>query len=567
MKKKWLALLLAATMAVSLFAGCGSKNDSKESNGSGSKTEQGNDANKQDNEQDDSQGQKEEDNQGEQTPSSGTGLPIADSKVDFSMWVVWSNSYMSSPDECITVKELEERTNVHINYVVVNSQEAMEKFGLMIASGDVPDMVRQATSYYPSGIKKAVNDGIFMDVTDAIKENMPNYLALVQTHPEALKGYVADDGTMPVVWGLNGDDNGLASQKTYLGLLIRQDWLDDCGLPMPETIEDWHKTLTAFKEEKGAEAPLMIGPEGTLYAGAFTSAFGVMPEFYAEDGVVKYGPAELGYKDFLDTFRQWYAEGLIDQNFTANNSETIADISYMATGKAGAGSSLFVYGGKFFLNSGMSTDENINYVGAPIPVMNAGDTPKSCYTGSRITGESIAFSPSIQNLDIALKWLDYQYTEEAMALCNYGIEGETYTLNKNGTPKYQYTDQILNNPDGYSPSDALLFYCPRIAPGRYDWQYEEQFYTEDVLAIEDVWSQADRSWLIAPEVTMTEEEGNIYNSAYTDIQTLVDEMTVKFILGGESLDNYESFIDTLYTYGLQQCLDVKQAAYDRYQAR
>ncbi len=80
-------------------------------------------------------------------------------------------------------------------------------------------------------------------------------------------------------------------------------------------------------------------------------------------------------------------------------------------------------------------------------------------------------------------------------------------------------------------------------------------------------SQADRSWLIAPEVTMTEEEGNIYNSAYTDIQTLVDEMTVKFILGGESLDNYESFIDTLYTYGLQQCLDVKQAAYDRYQAR
>ena len=497
MKKKWLALLLAATMAVSLFAGCGSKNDSKESNGSGSKTEQGNDAdkqdNKQDNEQDDSQGQKEEDNQGEQTPSSGTGLPIADSKVDFSMWVVWSNSYMSSPDECITVKELEERTNVHINYVVVNSQEAMEKFGLMIASGDVPDMVRQATSYYPSGIKKAVNDGIFMDVTDAIKENMPNYLALVQTHPEALKGYVADDGTMPVVWGLNGDDNGLASQKTYLGLLIRQDWLDDCGLPMPETIEDWHKTLTAFKEEKGAEAPLMIGPEGTLYAGAFTSAFGVMPEFYAEDGVVKYGPAELGYKDFLDTFRQWYAEGLIDQNFTANNSETIADNSYMATGKAGAGSSLFVYGGKFFLNSGMSTDENINYVGAPIPVMNAGDTPKSCYTGSRITGESIAFSPSIQNLDIALKWLDYQYTEEAMALCNYGIEGETYTLNKNGTPKYQYTDQILNNPDGYSPSDALLFYCPRIAPGRYDWQYEEQFYTEDVLAIEDVWSQADRS--------------------------------------------------------------------------
>lgn len=566
MKKKWLALLLAAAMVTGLLAGCGKKDSSDTPNEPNNQTEQDNKENN------DSQG-----SQDAQTPSEGgdntasasdgTVLPISDEKVNFSMWVVWSNSYMTTPDECIAVQELEKQTNVHIDYVVVNSQEASEKFGLMIASGDVPDMVRQATSYYPSGIKKAIDDGIFMDVTDAIKANMPNYLALVQTHPEALKGYVADDGSMPVVWGLNGDDNGLASQKTYLGLLIRQDWLDDCGLKMPETIEDWHTTLTAFKEQKGAEAPLMIGPEGTIYAGAFTSAFGIMPEFYAEDGVVKYGPAEMGYKDFLETFRQWYEEGLIDPNFTANNSKVIADNSYMATGKAGAGNSLFIYGGKFFLNTGMSTDENINYVGAPIPVMNAGDTPRSCYNGSRITGESIAFAPSISNLELALKWLDYQYTEEAMALCNYGIEGETYTLNEGGTPKYQYTDQILKNPDGYSPSDALLFYCPRIAPGRYDWQYEEQFYSEDVLAIEDVWSQADRSWLIAPEVTMTEEEGNIYNSSYTDIQTLVDEMTVKFILGSESLDDYSSFIDTLYTYGLQKCLDVQQAAYDRYQAR
>ena len=40
------------------------------------------------------------------------------------------------------------------------------------------------------------------------------------------------------------------------GPIIRADWLEELGLEVPQTIDDWTNVLTAFKEQKGAQAPL-----------------------------------------------------------------------------------------------------------------------------------------------------------------------------------------------------------------------------------------------------------------------------------------------------------------------
>ncbi len=70
-----------------------------------------------------------------------------------------------------------------------------------------------------------------------------------------------------------------------------------------------------------------------------------------------------------------------------------------------------------------------------------------------------------------------------------------------------------------------------------------------------------------PFATMTGEETEEFNTIYTSITTLVDEMSSKCILGVESLDKYDDYVAQLYQYGLQTCIDLKQAAYDRYQNR
>ena len=67
-----------------------------------------------------------------------------------------------------------------------------------------------------------------------------------------------------------------------------------------------------------------------------------------------------------------------------------------------------------------------------------------------------------------------------------------------------------------------------------------------------------------PALSFTEEEREVINSIYTEIQTYKDEMINKFIMGKEPLDNFDNFVETLNSMGIEEVLAVEQAAYDRY---
>ena len=73
--------------------------------------------------------------------------------------------------------------------------------------------------------------------------------------------------------------------------------------------------------------------------------------------------------------------------------------------------------------------------------------------------------------------------------------------------------------------------------------------------------------VIPNAISMTEEEGTAYNSRYTDLSTAVDEYTVNVILGNDTTDHFDTFLQTLEQLGLEECTKYKQAAYDRYLQR
>mgnify|MGYP002508992927 CR=1 FL=1 len=56
----------------------------------------------------------------------------------------------------------------------------------------------------------------------------------------------------------------MGKEMAWDGILVRKDWLDQMNMEVPETIEEWHAALKGFKEQFGAEAPLMIGSDGTM---------------------------------------------------------------------------------------------------------------------------------------------------------------------------------------------------------------------------------------------------------------------------------------------------------------
>ncbi len=565
--KKGLALLLMMVLAVSLFAGCGNKEKGKkeEQNQQVEKQETDDKGSKDDAGKEDTGGNTEGEEassgtEGE-TGTSGIQFPLAE-KEELSMWLIWTNSYKEDPNELISVQKVEENTNVHVKWTTVSSNEATEKFGLMLASGDYPELIYSAATY-PNGMVKGVEDGVYLDLTEEIPKYMPNYEALRRSDETVYKDTVTDDGRSVAVYVLASDDEGIRAEKVFGGLLVRQDWLDELKLPLPETMEDWHTMLTAFKDTYHCEAPHLMFRDGM----DFVMAYGVLDEFYQENGTVKYGPLEPSYREYLETMNQWYNEGLIDRNFMSSSQfwPTAADT---ATGRGGAAGGIWGEAADSLLTRGLTQEESFCLTAVANPVLNHGDMPQiDTGADSRISKIPVAVTKNCKNVELALSWLDYWYTEECMMLATYGVEGETYTKDSNGA--VVMTDLIMNSPDGYTPMDALSQYTLGVANfGLYDWMSMDVLNSgSKALSAKDTWDAMGRDLIIPSTVTMTPDEAYQYADKYTAVQTMVQEMSIKYMTGQESFDGYDAFLDNLKKYGIEDCIAIWQAALDRYNNR
>ena len=66
---------------------------------------------------------------------------------------------------------------------------------------------------------------------------------------------------------------------------------------------------------------------------------------------------------------------------------------------------------------------------------------------------------------------------------------------------------------------------------------------------------------------MTSDENTDYSNLYVEIESYVQENNVKFITGERSLDEYDDYRSTLKDMGIDECIKLRQAALDRYNAR
>ncbi len=90
---------------------------------------------------------------------------------------------------------------------------------------------------------------------------------------------------------------------------------------------------------------------------------------------------------------------------------------------------------------------------------------------------------------------------------------------------------------------------------------------DEIIETEKVWTEQDISLCLPKNLFMTDEEANKYSSLYTSIETMVQENTCNWIQGAMTTDNFDEFVDSLYQFGLQECIDIQQGLLDRYNAR
>ncbi len=437
---------------------------------------------------------------------------------------------------------------------------------MIMADGNLPDLMEYNWLVdYPGGPEKAIQDGVILPLNDIFEQYCPNITAYLAENPDIDKMIKTDEGHYYAFPFIRGD----ANLCNTIGLMLRGDWLEELGLEVPTTIDEWHTVLTAFKEEKGATAPYTFEYTNNQYqdANPFAYAFETNYSFYVgDDGKVHFGAAEENFKNYLETMAQWYAEGLIDPDIaTLGNDQVSAKIT-----NGNAGAAMGQAGSRMgtWITAARVNDPEFTLVAAPVPTLTEGERAEYGYTENQYSGRaSVAITTSCEDVERAARLMDYAYGDQGHMLFNFGVEGESYEM-VDGYPTY--TDWVMNNPDGWAVSQAMSAYIRGNYNGPFvqDIRYLEQYYTMDEQKeTPQVWGDHNGKAHRLPPVTPTTEESTELASITNELNTYRDEMILKFIFGDESLDNFDEYVQNLENMGLSRALEIQNAALERYNAR
>lgn len=459
-------------------------------------------------------------------------------------------------------KAAAEQTGVKVEYRHPAIGQETEQFNLLIASGDLPDIIESTWYEFPGGPAKAIEDEYIIPIGEYFEKYAPNLSKYLAENPDIDKAIKTDEGEYYEFPFVRGHEKLLISA----GPIVRQDLLDKLSIEKPVTYDDWYNMLVAFKND-GIEIPLSYIATKSAEITNLVGSFGGSTEFYKDGDTIKFGPLEPEFKETLMMLSKWFSEGLIDPNFTTTDSK-IREANVLS-GRVGV-----TYGsgggqlGKWI--QALPEDSEIKLASLPFPTKNASDTgAKFKPVSSPFPGIGAAISTSSKNVELAVKYLDYFYGEEGSRLANFGVEGKSYTM-VDGVPTY--TETIMKNPDGLSVSQAMAMYQRAYSTGPFvqDKGYIEQYYAlpEQQEALNN-WSYelGYTQGFKIPKILCTSEEATEMAEITNNISTYLDEMILKFINGMESFDNWDAFINQLKAYKVDRAIEIQQGAYNRFITR
>lgn len=582
MKKRLLAVFLAALMLLSLLAGCGNTTTSADASALASASSGAEAPAPAESE---TAAQEPSSSAVEETPAPGSypvALPISEELVELDRYTgdigyLWS--MMDDISENITLQELEARTNVHINWTFADFDGS--QCALMIASGDWCDVIDNANQQYPGGISAGVNDGVFLSLTDAINDYMPNY-----------KAYLSEDEVLiRNCTDLNGEINFIS--KIYKGNgpimwgpMIRADWAEKLGYNVSDisTYTEWHDVMMAMKSEYHMNnGVLRLLNSGINIYGGMTYGYGINGQLwvvdneyplYAENGTVKMATVEDGFREYLKMMNQWYSDGLISSDFLSINDRNMFDAGE-ATGDYG----IFYANVNHIPNLyGQASEEDFAVAPLTEPTVNEGETVMfSGSTYNRFSDNCLAILADTEYLEEICQFTDYLFTDEGATLMNYGIEGTSYEVVDGKIElNRDWFDNCPTMPRAGNYNDvrtgmlgAGIYTCLLDYFGFYN-----NYYTDVQLETQEVWAKgtpatlAD-SWEMPAYVDnyISTDDSTTANTHLSDLGTYISTMIPAFILGQKDIDaEWDTFVKNQYDMGLQTVVDIYQGGYDAYWA-
>lgn len=372
----------------------------------------------------------------EEVPVNPAGVyPIVDEKVTISAFVVQSPRVEDLTTNDATI-EMENKTNIHLDMIVVPQAVAKEKKQLLLASGDYPEIFLSGDFTNEDILVYGAKQGIFIPLNDLIEKYGVNVKRAEEDIPGFLNDLTAPDGK---IYGIPSVDECYHCSYNPK-LWINTEWLDKLGLDIPETTEEFYQVLKAFKTQDpngngiADEIPLSGSPKG-WYS---TTEHFLMNAFIFDDGATTnqeyFFQVKDGTLDFVADKPQWreglrymnrlFMEGLFDPAaFTqdgsqlkqiGNNSDAVI-LGATAAGHPGV-----------FVNLSPDKPRHKQYTSVA-PLKGPEGVRQSVVTPFKaIKGAGFVITDKCRNPEAAFRLLDFIYSFEGSMLLDVGPKGKAW---------------------------------------------------------------------------------------------------------------------------------------------
>ncbi|MCH1625457.1 extracellular solute-binding protein [Fredinandcohnia quinoae] len=442
----------------------------------------------------------------------------------------------------VVLDKIEEKTNATITFNWVPDASKEERVTSALASGELADIV-SLTMLTNSSVRTSLKSGMFWEVG----EYLDDY--------ENLKLISEDVRTAA---SIEGKLYGVPYQKNLArsGLVIRQDWLDKLGLPVPETLDDLYEVARAFTEDdpdgNGKDDTVGFGDRSDLRYSSFkllSSYFGAPNGWKVEDDGSFISEVETQeYKDAMDFSRDMYKNGYLAQDFavTAKTDQQ----NQFAQGKTGIYTGIVDIKNLKDLAKGLQDDMDL----VPVNKIKSPDGDYHVWSENSGVGGLLAFPKSEVKTEAELKrvlqFVNDLIDKEVYMLMTGGIEGVHYELEASGAIKILDTDTWKNDVQPFSsqrPSE--------VTHSLVDADPKKQ------LANEQISENSDFA-VLDPTVPL---DSATANERGTELQKILTDATIKYIMGDIDEKDFEAEVKKWREAGGDQMAKEYAEAYKKSQ--
>lgn len=486
------------------------------------------------------------------------GEEVGNDTIEFSVatvrWADWGEDFLDG-----FIAETETEANVEIEWDIYLNSDWGDQKAVLMAGGELPDAFLGSISLTDSDI--ATFRSQFVPLNDLIEENMPNLTQALE-----------EDATLrPLITSPDGEIYSLPAKlpmRPEAGnqMFINQTWLDNLGLDMPETYEDFEDVLTAFYEQDANgsgntddEIPFGAGNADAVYSYLLPFGTSMSPgtrnSWRLVDGEPTFLPTSEFYKEGIEWMHSHYKAGLIDEEiFTQDTS--MSDSKRQNDGDALVGVSVGWTPDALFAHH---ADEYV----AMSPLAGP-DGERHVHMDSEIYSRNeLVITQAADNPEAILRWADQFYTDDASIQTFYGSFGIATEKNDDGS----YT--VLEAPDGEADTFAWVNSLRDFGP-----KYVGDNFNENVTLPEGVGDglklsldQQINDYVSEqyPNVQFTQEELNRLSVLGVDIESYITGMQATWIVEGGVEDQWDTYIDTLNQMGFEEYIQIQKDAYERFQ--